>query len=141
MRIRKKYKILIVCCLILIAAMLWARWRPAQRFSPSEPSPGSLRLVTWNVGYFALASDKNMRDVDLSRVSDIIKTTQAQVVVLQELGDGEQVHRIARQLGDGWHSHALATGHGEQVNGLLSVFPIAMSEEVVCGTRLAQESA
>ena len=54
---------------ILSAAMLWSRYRPAQRFQFSELSAQEFRVVTWNVGYFALASNKNVRPCDLASIS------------------------------------------------------------------------
>jgi endonuclease/exonuclease/phosphatase family metal-dependent hydrolase len=96
------------------------RTREARRFTPRAPSKGELRLVTWNVGYFALSNDKNLRDVDLDGIVAVLKSTDPDVVVLQEVGEVRQWVALAERLGPGWTFHPVETGHQGQVLGLLT---------------------
>jgi len=111
--------------------------RPSVRFSAHPVMPQELRVMTWNVGYFAITPNKNMRDVDVPVVSEIIQQSGAQVVFLQELGSKAQADAIAATLGAPWHSTAYETGHAGQVIATLSVFPILAHQALTCGDRQA----
>lgn len=106
---RKKILKLLAIALVLVAVCLWARWRPAQRFESSERKNDTLRVVTWNVGYFAFVKNKNMRDADLREVTLVLEKASPDVIVLQELGDLEQPGYIADQLGPEWHAYSCET--------------------------------
>lgn len=138
MKMNKKLVISVVI-LTVFASLLWARWRPAQRFDATaevgHSYTSTLRVVTWNVGYFALASNKNMRAPDIDAVSELLKSTAAQVVMLQELGTVEQANQIAGNLGENWRVYSVPTGHGEQVVAVLSPLSVVFEEDVVCGGR------
>jgi len=105
---------------VAAAASIWLWRRPATRFSCQKVDADEFRLVTWNVGYFALTNDKNARDVDISRISEVLKDISADVAVVQELRSLKQADMIAQLLGDAWHAHAVKTGHGEQVLAVFS---------------------
>ncbi len=111
---------LLLLILLLIAAGLWARWRPARRLDVGAPMSGEFRLATWNVGYFTPAKNKNVRDFDISRIVHVLKRVSAHVVVLQELNSKEQADAIARRLGKQWRAHTTKTGLHDQVLVVLS---------------------
>ena len=127
--------ILFFVVVIFTAASGWARWRPAQRFESSVLDLGELRLVTWNVGYFSPAKNKNARDVDIERIAGVLKPLTAQVIVLQELNSMEQAEAIARELGSEWHSLSVETGHHGQVLAVLSTLSSGKVESKKAGGR------
>ncbi|WOO41080.1 endonuclease/exonuclease/phosphatase family protein [Rubellicoccus peritrichatus] len=117
-----------LCCLLLLSAIVastltWARWRPAQRFEFQELKANELRLVTWNVGYFAATHNKNLRDVDIAEIVDVLDGISPDAVVLQELSSVQQAETIAEGLGADWHAHTVETGHQGQVLAVLSDLP------------------
>lgn len=122
----------IVFVLLLSA---WVRHRFATRFEYVVPGPHDFRVVTWNVGYFAPVSDKNLRDVDLESVAELLSGLSADVVVLQELGQVGQAGQIADLLGEGWNVYEEETGHGNQVMAILSPREFRSAESFECGGR------
>lgn len=134
----KKRIISIVAFGIVATGLLWARWRPAERFEQRLAGDDTFRIVTWNVGYFAPVENKNMRDLDVEEVSQILRETKPQVVILQELGKIEQAMRIAESLGNEWVPYSVETGHGEQVVSVLTPLSVVNEEEVTCSGRNAK---
>jgi endonuclease/exonuclease/phosphatase family metal-dependent hydrolase len=126
---------LIATASVLFAACVWTRWRPAQRFEFNERKNDTFRIVTWNVGYFTLVNNKNMRDVDLGEVTLILKKASPDVIVLQELGDLEQPGYIADQLGPEWRAYSCETSHGSQVISVLTRLDVIKEDQVACGGR------
>ena len=99
-------------------------------------SQNELRVVTWNVGYFAPISNKNLRDVDLDRIVETLEEVSADVIVLQELGELTQAEVIAKKLGGNWTVHSAKTGHGEQVSAILSHREFHRTDCFACGGRM-----
>ncbi len=110
----------LILLLIVLGVGIWARWRPARQFDPGEPRAGEFRLATWNVGYFAPAVNKNVRDFDIDGIADTLKGLSAHVVILQELDSKDQANEIARGLGGDWRALSVKTGHHRQVLAVLS---------------------
>lgn len=133
--IRRKWIILSFIPVLLLISILWMRWRPASRFSPSVPGEDDFRVVTWNVGYFSVVENKNARDVDLKPIAEMIREMRADVVILQELGSLEQPEVILRELGKPWRAYSVKTGHGEQVLSILTGRKVRGTEEYECGGR------
>ncbi|MFK5923084.1 MAG: hypothetical protein QM496_12965 [Verrucomicrobiota bacterium] len=128
-------KLLLLLALFLCSAVSgWAWWRPAQRFEVSELALGELRLVTWNVGYFAPVNNKNAKDLDMERIAAVLQPLQAQVVVLQELNSVQQAEEIARKLGSDWYAKTVETGH-DQILAVLSSLSGAEMETRTAGGR------
>ena len=132
---RKKAFTLLAISSVLIAGLLWARWRPAQRFEFSKKENGTLRVVTWNVGYFTFIKNKNMRDTDLREVTSILKKASPDIVVLQELNNPEQPEYIADNLGPEWNAYSCKTGLGSQVISILTRLTVLKEELIECGGR------
>lgn len=85
-RIQRKWRLALAGLLVIaVVIILWTRWRPAKRFNGAPRNADDLRIMTWNVGYFAPIMDKNIRELDLSPVAELIKDTHVDVVILQEL--------------------------------------------------------
>lgn len=124
--------------LTLVGSLLWARWRPADHFVRPDVESDAFRIVTWNVGYFALTSNKNMKDVDVELVSSLLKEVDAEMVILQELGTLDQAEQIADHLGESWTAYSTYTGHGEQVVSVISSLEVVHEEDVLCGGRHAK---
>ena len=125
---------LLFVLVLFTSASGWAWWRPAQRFEVSDLKLGELRLVTWNVGYFAPAKNKNARDFDIERIAGVLKPLTAQVIVLQELNSMQQAEAIARELGSDWCALSVETGH-QQTLAVLSRLPGAKAESKTAGGR------
>jgi len=137
MKLRKKRVVIPVILLVgMICFCTWARWRPAKRFEGVPRAENELRMVTWNVGYFAVASNKNMRDVDVDRIVSTLEEVAPDVVVLQELGQLRQADIIAEKMGKDWEVHSARTGHGEQVSAILSNRKFTRTECFSCGGRM-----
>jgi len=126
---------LLLFLLFFIVVLIWARWRPAQRFGLGELRPGEFRLATWNVGYFALTGNKNARDVDIKIIVEVLKELSAQVAILQEVGSIEQANMIAQGLGENWQAIAVKTGHRGQVIAVLSRLSIGDVASTEAGGR------
>ena len=135
--IRNKPLALIVAITFVTSLAIGATWRPAKRFEPCETKANQVRVATWNVGYFAPVSNKNLRDSDINRVANIINTIQPNVIVLQELGKVEQAEAITKQLNGQWYHHSIKTGHGEQALAILSNIKILKIESFECGGRMS----
>ncbi len=133
-RFMRRRLILLFVLVFFTAASGWAWWRPAQRFEVSDLELGELRLVTWNVGYFAPAKNKNVRDLDIERIVEVLKPLTAQVIVLQELNSMEQAKAIASKLGSDWCALSVETGH-QQTLAVLSRLPGAKAESKTAGGR------
>lgn len=131
------FTLLTIFSLLLLVTCLWVRWRPAQKFKFNERSDQTLRIVTWNVGYFAFVKNKNMRDTDLQEVTGILKKAAPDIIVLQELGDLKQPDDIAAKLGPAWSAYSCKTGHGSQVISVLTKLPVLKEEQIECGGRKA----
>ena len=90
------------------------RWRPATRFEYSPTEESELRVITWNVGYFSVVKDKNIRRVDLKSISELISKVDADVIILQELGATNQAEDVVNDLKGNWNAYSTLTGHGNQ---------------------------
>lgn len=113
---------------LFIGFCIWARHRPADRFDPSVPKEGQIRIVTWNVGYFTPLKIKSARDRDAKTIAEVLSQINAHIIVLQELGSLEQVQLIAEELGEEWIARSAATGHPGQHLGVLTVYSIVEAE-------------
>ena len=136
MKINRKKLITITFILVLLLlSLFWMRWRPARRFESSLPGENEFRIATWNVGYFSAVKNKNVRDVDLNTITEIIRTLNADVIILQELGSMEHPKKILQGLGKEWSEYSVETGHGTQVLSIITKSRISSSEEFICGGR------
>ncbi len=126
------------CSSVLLASALTAgciRHRSAQRFTPSSVETTEFRVMTWNVGYFAISQNKNLRDLDLDTIARIIRESHAQAVVLQEVSSREQMETVAKALGTDWTVHTVETGHQGQVLAILTSLPLNEFHEAQAGGR------
>ena len=140
MRIAKPKRFIFALTLVvaIIAVVFWMRFRPAQRFDFSPVEAGQLRVVTWNVGYFAIAANKNMRDEDIIFSAALLKESQSQIIILQELSAHSQADRMAELIGNDWVAYSVSTGHGQQVLSIITAMNVVEEEDVVCGGRYAK---
>ena len=99
------------------------------------PDANEFRVATWNVGYFAAIEDKNVRDIDLSPITETIRAFYADVVILQELRSLDQPRVILHGLGEQWHEYSVETGHGNQVLSIFTRIRSRETEEFECGGR------
>lgn len=137
MKLKPKRLLALFLTVIAVSVLIiYVRWRPANRFESQVSLPGELRIVTWNVGYFALATNKNMKDLDITAVSDLLSEISANVIILQELGTTGQAGEIARHLGPDWNTHSAQTGHGAQVVSIITSLPINRKDTFECGGRM-----
>ena len=123
---------------ITLTTILWARWRPAERLEIKNLDSKNFRIMTWNVGYFALSSNKNMKDVDIPELIRVMKSCQADVVVLQEIAKVEQAEKVATALGENWRAYSVKTGHGEQTLSVITDLTLIAEENIACASRMAK---
>jgi endonuclease/exonuclease/phosphatase family metal-dependent hydrolase len=71
-------------------------------FDPQQRAPGSLRVVTWNVGSGVDAGTGALRDGELEHVARVIGDLDGDLVFLQELGGRGQMSALGRALGPAW---------------------------------------
>lgn len=93
--------------LALLAALLLAwgsGWHPFPEasFTPGPREPGTLRVVTWNLGESADAGASALREEALPAVGETLRRLDADLVLLQEVGSRDQAETLARALGPGW---------------------------------------
>ncbi|MDA3874310.1 MAG: hypothetical protein PF795_10190 [Kiritimatiellae bacterium] len=140
---KKWFKRVLVPLLILITAGASLRHRDARRYSPTDLRSDQLRIITWNVGYFAVSTNKNLRDADLNELTRILTRATPDVVVLQEVGTFEQSERLADALNKTlrgsihgcWRAYNLHTGHHGQVLSILTRLPHRETIEIEAGGR------
>ena len=97
-----------------------------------------LRVVTWNVGYFAAVENKNVKDLDIPDIAEMLVSVSPDIVVLQELGAKNQAEALAEILGPNWKSFSVNTGHGKQVVSILTHLDFESEEDFECGGRFAK---
>ncbi|MAE65513.1 MAG: hypothetical protein CMJ18_14680 [Phycisphaeraceae bacterium] len=132
---RKRWIALLIVLALMLLSFTWMRWRPAQRFESSLPRHQEFRVATWNVGYFSMTRDKNVRKTDLKPIVETIRALHADVVILQELGSLDHPETIAGELGEDWNAYAVETGHGRQVLAILSRSESRETGDCECGGR------
>lgn len=120
MRAKKRFKIVVFISLALCATWMVTRYRSAQKFIPVAVSKDQLRVVTWNVGYFSLSSNKNLQDSDLEHITEVIRSSEAQVVILQEVSHRKQTAQLTKDLGENWSVYQVETGHQGQILSILT---------------------
>lgn len=92
----------LVLLLVLVAILLLSRYLESRRssppISPSTPTPGTLRIGTWNLRHFS-----ENRRTDLRAVAAIITDASIDLLAIQEVKrEGEQVDRLLNVLGPPW---------------------------------------
>lgn len=131
----RKWILLSLVLALLLFSIVWMRWRPAKRFDFSLPGDHDFRVATWNVGYFSVVENKNVRAMDLKPIAETIQEIHADVVILQELGSLEHPKVILQVLGNDWRAYSVETGHGTQVLSIFTRSKVRETSEFECGGR------
>lgn len=76
--------------------------RPVVRFEPPPRAPGTLRLVTWNVGGARDGTPHGFLEEDFEAVATTLVALAPDLVFLEEAGDEGRAERLAARLGRGW---------------------------------------
>lgn len=84
-------------------------------FQNGAKAPGTLRLVTWNVGGSDGDGGRPLADEYLEHVADVIAELDADLVLLQEVDDRRQVSALFRLLGWREGDAEMPSGGGRRV--------------------------
>lgn len=88
----------------LLAALLLVNGRGCvgalPSFAPEERAPGSLRILTWNVGGADAGTLHGLEQQDVAHVARVLQDSRADLVLLQETSGKEG--ELLEALGEGW---------------------------------------
>ena len=79
-------------------------------FALRARDPGTLRIVTWNVGGAVDGQPQALPDDGVAHVGEILTELDADIVALQELGSRRQAGRLAQRLGSEWIARSSGRG-------------------------------
>jgi endonuclease/exonuclease/phosphatase family metal-dependent hydrolase len=105
-------------CLMIVGAVHFAQPRASEPLSSQPATPGSLRLLTWNIGYAELEDDTRAHNKDLPAVAELILREDPYAVALQELTGKAQL-KILLGLLHGNYRGAVAQQGGDRFEAVL----------------------
>jgi endonuclease/exonuclease/phosphatase family metal-dependent hydrolase len=68
----------------------------------TKRNPNSLRIVTWNVGGAGGHAGRSLDDELLPHIASVLKELDADLILLQEVANSRQAHRLSRMLDGQW---------------------------------------
>ena len=104
-------------CLMIFGAIHFAPTRESNSTTP--PAQGSLRLLTWNIGYAELEDDTRAHDKDLPAVAEVILREDPDAVALQELTGTSQLNTLLGLLQGKYRGAVAAQGRGDRFEAVL----------------------
>jgi len=99
--------------------------------------PGTLRLLTWNVGKVYLRWESRASDRDLKAVARAIHDFDVHIIALQEIRGPVQLGKLLSLLGPKWKGHAPVDAYDRQA-GLITRLPVRFIELPTSSGRTAQ---
>src|SRR5215467_14511820 len=115
-----KLILLLLFCLMIAGAVYFAE--PSKSEEPNSTSrmpQGSLRLLTWNIGYAELEDDTRAHDKDLPAVADVILREDPDAVALQELTGDAQLKTLLGLLKGRYRGAVAQQGSGDRFEAVL----------------------
>ena len=90
------------CAALLFLGAFGFQPPSASGFDKSVREPGSVRVMTWNVGQMGGTGGAPLDEAALQHVADVITELEPDLVFLQELEDRAQLRALSDRLGDEW---------------------------------------
>lgn len=123
-------------CLMIVGAVHFARPQTSEESNTPAKNSGSLRLITWNIGYAELEDDTRAHDKDLPAVAEVILREDPDAIALQELTGKAQLNKLLGLL-HGKYRGAVAQGKGDRFEAVLVKDRAATFTPVDAGARYA----
>src|SRR5215467_7440389 len=133
-----KLILLLLFCLMIAGAVYFAE--PSKSEEPNSTSrmpQGSLRLLTWNIGYAELEDDTRAHDKDLPAVADVILREDPDAVALQELTGNAQLNKLLQLLHGKYRGAVAQQGRDDRFEAVLVKDAGARFTSVALGARYA----
>lgn len=110
--------------LLLFGLMIWGAVQfagPSASEDESSPatSVGSLRLLTWNIGYAELEDDTRAHDKDLPAVAEVILRKDPDAVALQEVTGMDQLDKLLELLRGKYRGAVAQQGKSDRFEAIL----------------------
>jgi endonuclease/exonuclease/phosphatase family metal-dependent hydrolase len=131
----------LVFCLMLAGAFHFARPHESEETLASTPSEGSLRLLTWNIGYAELEDDTRAHTKDFDAVAEVILKADPDAVALQELTGQAQLDVLLKLLKGRYRGQVAEQGQGDRFEAVLVKDSGAVFSSVAIGARYAQAAS
>jgi len=132
-----KLILLLLLCLMILGAVHFSQPAESERPSSSANVPGSLRLLTWNIGYAELEDDTRAHDKDLPAVAEVILRQDPDAVALQELTGKAQLNVLLKLLHGKYRGAVAQQGKGDRFEAVLVKDASATFIPVAVGARYA----
>src|SRR5262244_1054740 len=115
-----KLILLLLFCLMIAGAVYFAEPSKSEEPNSTSRTPqGSLRLLTWNIGYAELEDDTRAHDKDLPAVAEVILVQDPDAVALQELTGKSQLNAPVGLLQGKYHGAVAQQGRGDRFEAVL----------------------
>ena len=101
-------------CLMIVGAVHFAQPHEPEEVNSRAKTFGSLRLLTWNIGYAELENDTRAHDKDLPAVADVILREDPHAVALQELTGTAQLNILLKLLHGKYRGVVAQQGQGDR---------------------------
>jgi len=134
-----KLVLLLLFCLMILGAVHFAQPRESEERNSSVQ--GSLRLLTWNIGYAELEDDTRAHDKDLPAVADVILREDPDAVALQELTGFDQLNTLLGLLQSKYYGAIAQQGKGDRFEAILVKDARAEFTRIPAGARYAQAAS
>ncbi len=114
-----KLVLLFLFGLMILGAGRFARPRPNEEPGSPIGTVGSLRLLTWNIGYAELEDDTRAHDKDLPAVAQVILREDPDAVALQEVTGKAQLDILLGLLHGKYQGSVAHQGDGDRFEAVL----------------------
>ena len=104
---------------MVAGAFYFAQPHQSAESSLSSKDSGSLRLLTWNIGYAELEDDTRAHDKDLPAVAEVILREDPDAVALQELTGSPQLNKLLALLHGKYRGAVAQQGKDDRFEAVL----------------------
>ena len=127
----------ILFCLMILGAIHFAQPHTSEESNTPAKNSGSLRLLTWNIGYAELEDDTRAHDKDLPAVADVILREDPDAIALQELTGKAQLNILLGLLKGKYRGAVAQQGKGDRFEAVLVKDRAATFTPVAAGAHYA----
>lgn len=114
-----KIVLALMFCLMIAGAFHFAQPRASEETDAATQTRGSLRLLTWNIGYAELEDDTRAHTKDLPAVAEVILKADPDAVALQELTGKEQLKVLLGLLQGRYRGEVAQQGQNDRFEAVL----------------------